>query len=106
MPDTAPGRITDAHGWPGQWETVSREDYWAAVAENGGLRALGVASSCTHPHGDNYVLTAWGRRDQDYPLVQNELEGCNTTSPDHYASCPGVHTFSRFIYDPAQAEED
>lgn len=104
MPDTAPGNITDAHGWPGRWETITREDYGQAVEENGGYQALSVAASCTHPAGRDYVLTAWGRRDQAYPLVQNVLEGCGTGTV--YADCPGTHTFQKFIYDPAMEDDD
>jgi hypothetical protein len=98
--DTAPGRITDASGWPGRWETITRADYWDIIAANGGLEALGVASSCTQP--PQYVLTAWARRDQDYPLVQNELKNCDGADP---AACPGVHTFSRFIHDPSMEDD-
>ena len=99
MPDVAPGTITDAHGWPGRWETISREDYSALIKANGGYEALGVVSSCTHPRGDNYVLTAWACRDQDYPLVQNVLEDCDPSLPS--GECSGQHAFQRFIYDPA-----
>jgi len=103
MTDTPPGRITTAREWPGRWETITREDYWAIIEDNGGLEALGVASSCTRPDGANYVLTAWGRRDHQYPLVQNMMEDCDGADP---AACPGVHTFERFIYDPAQEDDD
>jgi hypothetical protein len=103
--DTEPGRITDAYGWPGRWETVTREDYHALIEANGGIKALAVHSACTHPDGRNYYLTAWGRRDQDYPLVQNEMDGCDQALPDA-AGCPGAHTFARFIYDPAMEDDD
>jgi hypothetical protein len=100
MSDAAPGRITDASGWPGRWETITREDYWQVIGENGGLDSLTVASSCTEP--PQYVLTAWARRDQDYPLVQNEMRDCVGADP---TACPGVHTFSRFIYEPATEDD-
>lgn len=103
MPDTAPGTITDAHGWPGRWETITREDYWKIIADNGGLKALTVAAGCTHPEGRNYVLTAWARRDQDHPLVQSVQDGCDQSRREE---CPGRHTFERFIYDPPLEDDD
>jgi hypothetical protein len=107
MPDTAPGQVTNASGWPGSWQTVTREEYDALIEANGGYQALAVHSACTHRDGENYFLTAWGLRDQDYPLVQNELRGCDESLPPRdYGLCPGTHTFARFIYDPAQAEEE
>ena len=84
--DTAPGTITDAYGWPGRWVTVTREDYWRIVGENGGLKALAVHSTCTHPEGRNFVLTAWGLRDARYPLVQSELEDCEGFDPAAFSA--------------------
>jgi hypothetical protein len=103
--DTAPGAITEASGWPGRWETITREDYWRIIAENGGGEALTVAAGCTHPGGENLVRTAWARRDENWPLVQSEMDGCDLSlAPSDYARCPGLHTFQRFIYDPAMED--
>jgi len=107
VPDTAPGRVTDASGWPGRWETITREEYLAAIAAEGGLEALTVASSCTQPDPERYyVLTAWARRGDNCPLVQSELKGCDTSGPAGHADCPGTHTFSKFRYELSLEDDD
>ena len=105
MPDTAPGNITDAYGWPGRWETITRGEYHRLIAEAGGRDALAVASGCTRVD-EGYFLTAWARKGCPYPLVQSEFRSCdNSLPPARYAECPGEHTFCRFIYDPALDED-
>lgn len=104
MPDTAPGRTTPASGWPGRWETITSEDYHATIAVSGGLDALSVHAGSTHPHGRNYVVTAWGLPGAACPLVQSETEGCDESVRPW--ECRGQHTFSRFIYDPELEDED
>lgn len=104
MPDAEPGRVTPAPGWPGTWTTITRGEYHEIIAAAGGLEGLALASSCTHPHGRNYVLTAWARPGEDRPLVQSELDGCDVTVP--WDQCPGTHAYSKFTCDPALEDSD
>lgn len=105
--DTEPGTITLASNWPGRWETITRGDYHALIEASGGQEALSVHASCTHPDDRNYVLTAWGLRDGNYPLVQSEMDGCDTSvPPGEWERCPGRHTFAKFIYDRSMEDDD
>ena len=52
-------------------------------------------------NGDNYHWTARHIRDSDVPLVASELDGCDNSGPGHWGTCPGTHTFWRFVPEEA-----
>ena len=101
MPDTPPGRTRAEDIEAGHWESISRDDYHAAVDAAGGLEALGIYSTLTRPEEPRYFWTARQIRGADVPLVASELTGCDHSAPDAWATCPGTHTFWRFVPEEA-----
>ena len=97
MPDALPGRRKPDATWGGAWHAIGRAEYDGIIRNAGGLQALTVAAAATHPRGEDYVYTAWARKDQDYPLVASELEGCAPYAGKGLLDCRGTHTFWKFI---------
>lgn len=64
---------TDEDGRPlGSWVEIGRDEWWPTIEQAGGLKALAVFSSLTDPegvYGPAQIYTAWGRREDDAPLV-------------------------------------
>ena len=59
-----------------RWKKTDKHVYGAIYREH--YKDLGVFSSCTAPDGDMslglanpYILTAWGFKDADEPLIQS-----------------------------------
>jgi len=99
MPETAPGTEEPNAYFGGTWVTISHADYGSLIADAGGLEALSVAASNTHPQGRDYVYTAWQLKGSDVPLVASARDGCDPRATR--TDCPGIHTFWRFIPWPA-----
>lgn len=100
MADTPPGQTQrERHGFDGEWVTITRAEYNAILRPAGDLdlAVWTVAASATRPCGRNYVFTAWCRRDDESVMVASEMDSCDS-QPDP-ATCPGTHTFLRFIPD-------
>lgn len=96
MPETLPGRTKPDTSWGGEWHTIERQEYHRIIANVGGLNALSVAASATHPHGEDYVYTAWALKGSGVPLVASELEDCGPYEGKRPEECGGTHTFWRF----------
>ena len=101
MPDTPPGRTRAEDTEAGHWESITRDDYFEAIDAAGGLETLGIYSSLTRVD-DRYFWTARHIRGAEVPLVASELDGCDDSAPAEWATCPGTHTFWRFVPAPGE----